>query len=198
VTAALAGWHTRDLATHLEELAEATERSVVTLHTTSGLRHTGYVVGLARGTVALQSLPQRGTPDLDITIIPVARVEAVTLHAAQTRKPVSPAPDLATSMLELRRRAKAQSDLLAARTGKPIPIAVGDGELTTLASLFEALRTALTEVCADELGRNSLAERVARIELRAGAPAVALDGGTLIVTGPMAADRVRSAIDGVL
>jgi hypothetical protein len=202
----LAGWSARDLATHLDQLATAAaawrdgkgERPIVTLHLASGQRHTGQVLELARATLALQSLPQRGTVDVDVTVIPVARIEALTFHAAQSLVATAPSSDAATSMLDLRRRVKALADLIATRIGRTITIELGAGELAQLAPLFETLRIALEHVCADELGRASLAERVQRIELRAGPPGLALANGQLVASGSLSAERISSELDAVL
>jgi hypothetical protein len=202
----LAGWVATDLASHLDQLVERArhwrdgkaERPVVTFHLASGQRHTGHVIELVRGAIALQSLPQRGTTDLDVTVIPVARIEALTLHAAQTLVDAAPTYDTATSMLDLKRRAKALSDLLATRLEHPVAIDIGAGELPQLAPLFAVFEHALQRVCADELGRASLRERVERVELRAGTPGVTLANKTLVVSGPLAADRLQTALDAAL
>lgn len=171
----------------------------MTLHLSSGARHIGFVLERTRTTLAVQGVPQRGSYDLDVTVIPIARIEAVTLHNAQTLvEAAPPTPEGATSMLDLRRRAKALADQLATRAGKPIAIEIGAGDVAELGPLFEHLRIALERVCADDLGRASLAERVARIELRSGASGVSLASGTLVVAGPLAADRLQREIDAVL
>ena len=105
------------------------------------------------------------------------------------------APDAATSMLDLRRRVKALADLVAARTQRSIAIELGTGELAQLAPLFESLRLALEKVCADELGRASLAERVQHVEVREGPPGVTLANGRLVVAGPLPAARLASELD---
>lgn len=203
----LAGWVARDVETHVEELVAAArtwrdgkgERPVVTLHLVSGVRHTGYVLDVVRTTLAMQSVPQRGSPDLDVTMIPLARIEALTVHAAQDLVETAPAPAAAaTSMLELKRRGKALADLLAARLGHAIVVEFGAGEISQLAPLFEATRVALDRVCADELGRSSLAERVQCLELRIGSPGVSLATSTLVVSGPMAAESLRRELDAAM
>lgn len=192
----LAGWIAKDLETQLDELD--VERTVVTLHLRSGQRHTGYVLDRKPRVLALQSVPQRGTRDLDVTMIPLAHVEALTLHAVQDVVASPPAPELAESLLELRRRVKRLADTLAARVGRAIAIELGAGELEPLALLFEHVREALDGVCADELGRAALAERVQRIELATGAAGMSLVNGVLSVNGPLAADRVRRELDALL
>jgi hypothetical protein len=201
----LAAWRARDLATHLEELAsQATawrdgkgELAVVTLHLASGQRHVGVVLEVARGTVALQSLPQRGTADLDVTVVPIARIEALTLHAARATEATA-VVEVATSTLELRRRAKALVDQLAVRIGTAIPIELGAGELAQLAPTLEALRTALDHVCSDDLGRGALVERVRRIELRGGATELELAGGLLVISGSFAPEQLQRRLDAAL
>jgi len=198
-------WVAQDLETHLDQLAVAArqwrdgkgERSIVTVHLASGQRHTGQVLELVRSTLVLQSLPQRSTADLDVTVIPLARIEALTVHVVQLFVE-SMASEAATSMLDLKRRVKALADVLATRVGRAVTIDLGAGELASLAPLFEASKLALDRVCADELGRASLAERVQRIELRIGTPGVSLADGTLAVTGPLAVERLRDALDAVL
>jgi hypothetical protein len=202
----LATWVAHDLETHLDQLAVAArqwrdgtgERSVVTIHLASGQRHTGQVLELVRSTLVLQSLPQRGTMDVNVTVIPLARIEALTVHVARLFVESMASPEAATSMLDLKRRVKALTDVLATRVGRAVTIDLGTGELGLLAPLFEALKLTLDRVCADELGRTSLAERVRRIELRIGSPGVSLANGTLAVTGPLAVERLRDALDAVL
>jgi hypothetical protein len=203
----LAGWVAQDVGAHLDELVAAArrwrdgtgERPVVTVHVASGERHTGHVLDVVRATLAMQSIPQRGTADLDVVVIPLARIEALTLHAAQSLVAAAPVPaENATSMLELKRRAKALADVLATRVGRAIAIDIGAGELAQLAPLFETVKLALDRVCADELGRGSLAERVQRIELRAGTPGVSLANATLAIAGPLAPARLQSELDAAL
>jgi hypothetical protein len=202
----LAAWSARDLETHLDELTAATrhwrdgkgERSLVTLHLASGARHTGYVLERTRTTLTLEGPPQRGTCDIDVMVIPIARIEALTLHAAQTLVEVPRVPDSATSMLDLRRRAKALADMLSTRVGKPIAIEIDGGELAELGPLFEHVKLALERVCADQLGRGSLAERVQRVELGGGGPSISLANGALVIRGPVSADRLQRDIDNAL
>lgn len=202
----LAGWVAEDLAAHLDRLVELArqwrdgkaERPVVTLHLASGRSHTGYVLELVRSTLALQGLPQRGTMDLDVTAIPVARIEALTMHAAQDLVESAPLPAGATSMLDLKRRAKALGDLVTTRAQRPITVEVGAGELAELGPLLEMLKVALDRVCGDELGRGSLADRVQRVELRAGSPGVSLANAILVVSGPLTAERLQKELDAVL
>jgi hypothetical protein len=203
----LAGWVARDLETHLDQLAATArkwrdgakvERTLVTFHLASGQRHTGYVLDRMRTALAVQSVPQRGSGDLDVTIIPIAHVEALTLHAAQALVEAAPVPESATSMLDLRRRMKQLADALAARLGHGVAIEHGSGEVDQLGPLFEQLRLALDRVCADDLGRAALGERVQRIELRIGNPGVSLANGTIVVGGPLAADRLQLELDAVL
>jgi hypothetical protein len=101
-------------------------------------------------------------------------------------------------MLDLRRRAKALGDLLATRAGKPIAVEIGAGEIAELAPLFEHVKLVLERVCADELGRGSLAANVQRIELRAGGPSVSLANGALTISGPIDRDRLQRDIDSAL
>ena len=171
---------------------------MVTLHLMSGHRHTGYVLDVVRSTLALEALPQRGSVDLEVTVIPLARIEALTLHAAQELVASTTVPEGASSMLELKRRAKALGDLVTTRVQRAIAIEVGAGELAQLAPSLEMLKLALDRVCSDELGRGSLAERVQRIELRTGAPGVSLADGALVVSGTMAPERLQDELDSVL
>jgi len=203
----LAGWTAQGLEAHLDELVATAkkwrdgkgERPVVTVHVTSGQRHVGYVLDVARSAVTLQGLPQGSTIDLDVTVIPIARIEALTLHAAQTQIAAVPPSDAATSMLDLRRRVKTLGDLLASRTGKSIAVELGTGELAQLAALFEYVKVALERVCGDELGRASLAERVQRIELRGGDNArVSLANGVLVFEGALASARLANELDALL
>jgi len=205
----LAHWVARDVETHIEELVATTrqwrdgkgDRPVVTVYLVSGTRHTGYVLDQVRSTLVVQSVPQRGTPDLDVTMIPLARIEALTVHGAQdlvSEVPAHAPAAAATSMLDLRRRAKGLADLVATRIGHALVIELGSGELAQLAPLFEATRVALDRVCADDLGRTSLSERVQQIELRIGTPGVSLANATLVVSGPLTPDRLQKELDATL
>lgn len=198
----LATWVARDLEAHLDELAttarawrerRAVDRPLVTVHLVSGARHTGVVLDRTRQTVVLESAPTRG--ELDVVVIPVARVEALTLHAVQARAPA--APPEATSPLELKRRAKALADVLATQLGHPVAIEVG-ADLAVIAPLFETVRVALERVCADELGRTALGERVKAIELAAGSPGVSLAKRVLLIAGPLAPEQLQAQLDAVL
>jgi len=203
----LAGWVARDLETHLDELADAArkwrdgagERPVITVHLTSGQRHIGHVLERMRGTLVLQGLPQRGTIDLDVTVIPIARIEALTFHGAQGLVSAPVPADIAESSLDLKRRAKALSDLLTSRVGSPISVDIGAGELAQVAPSFELVKVALERVCSDDIGRSSLAERVKRIEVRGGAAArVSLASGLLVVEGLLSSVRLQSELDALL
>jgi hypothetical protein len=101
-------------------------------------------------------------------------------------------------MLDLRRRAKALADMLSTRVGKAITVEIDGGELAELGPLFEHVKLALERVCADDLGRSSLAERVQRIELRGGGPSITLANGALEIRGPVGADRLQRDIDNAL
>jgi hypothetical protein len=208
LTERLVTWVARDLEAHLEELATAArawregrvvERPIVTIHLTSGQHHVGHVLELVRSTLALQSIPRRGSGELDVTVIPTSRIEAVTFHAVQTQS--SPAETTATSMLDLKRRAKALGELLTTRLGRAVTVDVGAGELAVLAPLFESLRGVLDGVCADELGRTSLAQRVERIRVTTDAATeVSIANATLVVstTTRLAAERLRRELDALL
>jgi len=198
----LATWVAQDLEAHLDELAiaarawrerRAVDRPLVTVHLVSGARHTGVVLDRIRQTVVLETAPARG--ELDVVVIPVVRIEALTLHAVQARAPA--APPEAASPLELKRRAKALADLLATQLGHPVAIEIG-AELGVVAPLFETVRAALEHVTADELGRTALAERVHAIQLTAGTPGVALANRTLVIAGPLAPERLRAQLDALL
>lgn len=196
----LAGWVAQDLETHLDELAtaarawrerRATDRPVITVHLASGARHTGLVVDRVRSTLVIQSIGR----ELDVTVVPVARIEALTLHAVEIRAPA--APPEASSPLELKRRAKALADLLGAQLGHPIAIEVG-ADLAVVAPLFETVKVALERVCADELGRAALADRVQTIQLTAGGPGVTLANNLLVIAGPLAPERLQAQLDAAL
>jgi hypothetical protein len=205
----LAHWVARDIETHLEELVATTrqwrdgkaDRPVVTVYLASGARHTGHVLDQVRSTLVVQSVPQRGTADLDVTMISLARIEALAVHGAQDLVSDVPAhvpAAAATSMLDLRRRARGLADLVATRIGHALVIELGSGELVQLAPLFEATRVALDRVCADDLGRTALSERVQQIELRIGTPGVSLASATLVVSGPLTLDRLQKELDAAL
>jgi hypothetical protein len=198
----LANWVAQDLEAHLEELAttarawrerRAVDRPLVTIHLASGARHTGVVLERVSGTLVLQSAPARG--ELDVIVVPIARIEALTLHDVRERAPAPP-PE-ASSPLELKRRAKALSDQLAAQLAHPVSIEVGN-ELAVVAPLFESARVALDRVCADELGRAALAERVHAIQITSGASGVTLANQRLVISGPLAPERLQTQLDAVL
>ena len=71
-----------------------------------------------------------------------------------------------------------------------------------LAPLFEQVRLALEHVCADELGRAALGQRVRTVQLSIGSPGVSLVNQTLTATSaadqPLAGARLQSAIDALL
>jgi len=205
----VSAWVTRDLEAVLDELAApAPEREVVvTIHLASGQRVVGHVHELVRdrrgATLGVRSLPQRGSVELDLTMISVSRVEAITVHGALRPEPRATKPQEATSPLELKRRARAFGEQLSAQVGSPIAIEIEPGELATLAPLFEQLRLTLERVCADELGRAALAQRVRAIRLGVGTSAgVAMDVQTLVVTTataePLGGARLQSTIDALL
>lgn len=203
----MSAWVTRDLEAVLDELAAPEQREVVvTIHLASGQRVTGHVRELVRdrrgATLGVQSVPQRGSLELDVTVIPLARVEAITVHGAARVEPREPKPAEATSPLELKRRARALGEHLAARAGAPIAIEISTGDLTVLAPLFEQVRLALEHVCADELGRTALGQRVRTVQLSIGSPGVSLVNQTLTATSaadqPLAGARLQSAIDALL
>jgi hypothetical protein len=205
----LSTWVTRDLEAVLDELAapEREREVVVTIHLASGQRMTGHVRELVRdrrgATLGVQSLPQRGSVELDITVIPLARVEAVTVHGAVTAAPRENKPAEATSLLELKRRARALAEQLTAQVGAPLAIEIDAGELVVLAPLLEQVRLVLEHVCADELGRAALGQRVRTVRLAIGtSPGVALANQTLTATSaldqPLAGARLQSAIDALL
>lgn len=161
----------KDLETHLDELAGSP--ASVTIHLASGRDFSGRVLEIVRSRQQPCVVIQTGRRDA--SVIPFTRIEALTLpDVIQAPGPVVVE---ASSMLELRRKAKALSEL------RMIPIEIADGELSPLAALFEAWRAVLDKVCADELGRQALADAVSRVVLRIGqTPGVTLADRVLTVT----------------
>ena len=204
----MSAWVTRDLEAVLDELAapEHERDVVVTVHLASGQRVIGHVRELVRdrrgATLGVESLPQRGSIELDVTVIPLARIEALTVHGAVQPEPRETKPAAASSPLELKRRARALAEQVTAQVGAPIAIEIDAGELAVLAPLFEQVRLALEHVCADELGRAALGQKVRTVRLAIGAPGVALANQTLTATTatdqPLAGARLQSAIDALL
>ncbi|HEY0252825.1 MAG TPA: hypothetical protein VGC41_14920 [Kofleriaceae bacterium] len=180
----------KDLETHLDELA-GTQTSV-TLHLESGRDFAGRVLEVVRARQQTCVVIQSGRQDA--SVVPLARVEALTLP---DHKPEAPVVVEASSNLELKRRAKALSDT------RLVPIEVADGELAPLAALFESFRIALEKVCADEVGRTAFSEQVKKVVLRLGAtPGVKLSDRVLTVTSSpaerLALPRLQAQLDALL
>jgi hypothetical protein len=186
---------------------EHATRQVISVHLESGTQLQGMVLdvheGRSRRTLALQGLPQRGTPDLDVTLVPLDHIQAVTLHAAQREVTAAVPPSDVTSSLELKRRARALGDLIAARIGTTVPVEIGTGDVGALGSLLAGLETALAKVFGDELGRAAFRERIQRVTLEVGASSgVRLRDGTLGVASTVSPrlphDRLAAELDAVL
>ncbi|MFT3697888.1 MAG: hypothetical protein QM831_32410 [Kofleriaceae bacterium] len=181
----------KDLESHLDELAGSS--TSVTLHLESGRDFVGKVLEVVRARQQVCVVLQSGR--YDASVIPMARIEALTLP--DVVKAPAPVVAEASSHLELKRKAKALAD------ARMVPIEIGDGDLAPLAALFEVFRGVLERVCADELGRQSLAERVSRVVLRLGtSPSVTLVDRVLTITTSsterLQATRLQAQLDALL
>jgi hypothetical protein len=209
---ALAAFEPRPLEQLFEELTqaarqwkrgEAVHRPLVTLHLQSGRDVTGAVLDLfeprvgGRTLLVSRRVPGRG-PDTEVLLVPLAHVEAVTLHelpkasgAAATTEPPSP--------LQLKRKARALVDQHSALLGAPLAVDVGeaadDAALAALGQALEALGTVLAGICGDALGRESLKAGVTKFVVVTGASSqVTKQGGEVRVTTAVAADQ-RLSVD---
>lgn len=166
----------------LNELASLAEREKrgdevhvpsVTLHLRSGRDVRGAVLALGReSSVLFQS------GDGDAMHLASSSIEALTRHDVAR---AARAPDLskeAPTKLELRRRTAALSPPTAIAEEDP-----DDDARRALDALVTELSALLASLAEDPLGREAIAEKIARIELRLGsAAAVSLSGGTLTLT----------------
>jgi hypothetical protein len=179
----------------------------VTLHMRSGRDLCGIVMDLADQNaekhvyLGLKGLSTPAPPS-EFSYIPVAGIEAITLHGFGAGEPVETVPTL----LQFRRSIGEWQEALQKEFGTPIQIA-GDWKPEDLGAL-DALRQNLRDLALSwvaEPARTAVVDRVRQIELAVGPKSeVSLDAGCLrIVTTRWIADRSRpqelkAAIEGLL
>jgi hypothetical protein len=145
----------------------------VTLHLRSGRDLRGAVLAIGRdGAVLFQA------SEADATHLSASSIEALTRHdVAGASRPPDVSKD-APTRLELRRRASQLSPEAVIAEGDP-----DDDGRRALDALLGELETTLKEITSDPLGREAIAEKIQRIEVRLGSTAAAsLTGGTLTLT----------------
>ncbi|MGE0707331.1 MAG: hypothetical protein AB7N76_04725 [Planctomycetota bacterium] len=141
----------------------------------SGQRLRGHVLGVAEGVALIELVEpgQRGAAT-DVSYVPLASIEALTLHDARELAPRPPAP----SALELRRRLAALAEAHQERGG------AGDFALTgdladeaargAVACLLDELGPALAQVAAAADGREALRAGLRGVRIGAtGGPSLA-------------------------
>lgn len=208
---ALAAFEPRPVEQFVDELAqvarqwkrgEAVHRPLVTVHLQSGRDVTGAVLDLFEPRVGGRTLlvsrraPGRG-PDTEVLLVPMAHVEAMTLHELP-RPAASSATAEPPSPLQLKRKARALVDQHSALLGAPLAVDVGeagdDAALAALGQALEALGTVLAGICGDALGRESLKAGVTKFVVVTGATSqVTKQGGEVRVTTAVAAEQRLSA-----
>ncbi|HYV48387.1 MAG TPA: hypothetical protein VFA20_26185 [Myxococcaceae bacterium] len=195
----------RDIPELLRELAGWKARAdgglpitvpVVTLWLRSGARATGLVEDVRdveRGrdtpTVLLLQLPEDRRQDpSDAIHVPLAAIEALTVHddlrAGQARQD-APGP---SSKLELMRRLKPLEDAVRA-AGVQVQFVVqvkdeGADALRALETLAAAARTALEKVASEEDGKAAL-QPFSEVRLAIGRSTVAVEGAALVLATPV-------------
>lgn len=169
------------------------EPPVVSLHLASGNEIVAAVIdGLdhPRGSRTLLVAPSAGERRVvrRALVLPVDRLEAITLHdAADFVVDSEPPPP---SRLALERRARALSEQIGQLLGVALPIAVGPGDepgkRRSLDQMLGALSEVLLDAARDDIGRTALCGRIRAIEIFSGDRlSVAIVGHALrIITGP--------------
>jgi hypothetical protein len=170
----------------LGELADLASRAkrgeelrlpVVTMHLRSGRDLFGHVLAVGRDSSVLFHSIGRDHRSLDYDAVHLASssIEAVTRHDVQN---VGRAPDLskdAPTKLELKRKG-ASLESTFGELGAKLSINFGDSELDedqrrSLADLIEELSRIFGELLGDELGKEAIAQKIERLELRLGSSA---------------------------
>jgi hypothetical protein len=164
---------------------EGLRRPRVTLHLRSARDLSGFVLDVGReGSTA--SVLLHTPPEWNVAHVPMAAIEAVTVHDVLdlSRPPSDAAP--APSRLELRRRLAGAESTLSVQTGAPMPFTLpeplDEDHLEALGALVPVVTQVLEDVARDETGRTSLVAKVKRIQLAVGdAPHVTLVGDALTI-----------------
>jgi len=175
----------------------------VTVLLRSGRELTGFVLdvyGDRNGgrTVLLRSPAAAQPAGVDVTHVPWATVDAVTVHdVASWDKPPADAPPPPTRE-ELVSRAAAASEALAEKVGTPIAfeLELGDDDvaLEPLDWLLRLARTTLLEVAARPAAADALRGRVKQVRLALGIqPLTAFVDGALVITTPAAWNKRTTA-----
>jgi len=207
----------RDIPELLRELAGWKARAdgglpiavpMVTLWLRSGARATGFVADVRDTMVLLLQLPEtRGLDPSDAVHVPLAAVEAVTVHddqrAGRARWDV-PAPQ---SMLELKRRLEpVEAAIRAAGLQLRLVVQADDDSqdaLRALEALAVAARIALGKVAAHEDGKAAL-QPISEVRLAIGPAHARVEGTTLELAAPVeltdwpAADHLVAKIEAAL
>ncbi len=183
----------------------------VTLHLRSGRDLSGEVLRLGdevrtgRWLVLHDHGPDPRRVELDAVYLPLASIEAITVHGAGTLASEAAAP----TRLELKRRlAQLGARLAAAGTAATAEVdwvatPEDDAARRALGELTAALEPALLAIGADALGRAALVDKVRRVVLAVGAGrAVTLADGALRVVVPLEGapdrDELRGELERVL
>lgn len=220
VLGAWSAWSVGEVVEALHALAERRRAGLpvrlpwVTLHLRSGRDVEGFVRELVETRQGHSVLihapgPDPRSPRADAVFVPMATVEALTLHEVSVLDAVddeSPAP----SLLAVRRNLAAVGERLGAGLGAPLAVEAGavterPEDARALAHLADRATEVLDALAADPAAREALKEKVRRVHLQVGRDfAVALSGGTLTVTtGHRPADwptrrELADAVDAVL
>lgn len=176
-------------------------RPLVTLHLHSGRDVVGTLLdffeprGAGSRTLLLARRACGQGPDTELLLVPVAHLEAVTLHElprpAPATQPEPPSP------LQLRRQARAVAEQVSNAAGGAIHVEVAattdDASLGAVAQALTALAAVASGVCADALGREAFKSAVTRVLVAAGpSSSVTLRDAVLSVTTATSADRLTA------
>lgn len=209
---ALQRWPSRNLEQLFEDLAELGHRwkegdevrvPRVTLFLRSGREVTGFVLDVygdrAGGRTVLIRSPAAAHPaGVDVTHVPWATLDAVTVHdvAAWDRPPADAPPP--PTREELLARAASATEALAEKVGTPIAfeLELGDDEaaLEPLGWLLRLAQRVLLEVAAAPASADALRGRVKAVKLALGIqPLTSFADGSLIITTPSAWNKRATA-----
>lgn len=209
---ALQRWPSRNLEQLFDDLShlgrrwkdgEAVRVPRVTVHLRSGRELVGFVLdvhGDRNGgrTVLLRSPAAAHPSGVDVTHVPWANVDALTVHdVAAWDKPPADAPPPPTRE-ELLARAAAASEALAQKVGTPIAfeLELGDDQalLEPLDWLLALARAALLDVASTPSVAGAIRGRVKRVRLAVGIqPLTAFADGGLLITTPVAWNKRATA-----
>lgn len=202
---ALQRWPSRNLEQLFDDLSQLARRwkdgedvrvPKVTVLLRSGREVSGFVLDVhgdrsGGRTVLLRSQAAAHPSGGDVTHVPWAVVDAVTVHDVGTwDKPPADAPPPPTRD-ELHSRAEAAAEALAEKVGTPIAfeLALGDDDahLEPLDWLLRLARATLLDVAKDLSKADALRGRVKRVRLAVGIqPLTAFADGALVITTPLA------------